>query len=54
MGFEYIYERFSSDDWALEGVTPTIVPNLLAVGATPWNYTANVLYFNATYRLAPN
>ena len=49
LGFDYLYERFQSDDWALDGVGPTTVSNLLSFGADAFNYTANVFYFSIRY-----
>ena len=50
-GFDYIYEKFSSSDWHLDGVEPNTIPNLLALGANAWNYDTSVLYFNVRYQL---
>ena len=49
--FDYIFERLDSDDWALDGVNPDTIPNLLALGADAWNYKANVFYFSVQFRL---
>ena len=49
--FDYIFESFDSDDWALDGVNPDTIPNLLALGANAWNYDANVLYFSVRYQI---
>jgi MtrB/PioB family decaheme-associated outer membrane protein len=45
----YQYERFRSDDWALEGVGPATVPNLLALGANPVMYDAHVFFIGVRY-----
>jgi len=47
--FDYIFERMDSDDWALDGVNPDTIPNLVALGADAWNYHANILYFSARW-----
>ena len=47
--FDYIFESFDSDDWALDGVDPDTIPNLLALGANAWNYDANVFYFSVRW-----
>jgi MtrB/PioB family decaheme-associated outer membrane protein len=47
--FDYIFESLDSDDWALDGVNPDTIPNLLALGADAWNYDANVFYFSARW-----
>ena len=49
--FDYIFESLDSDDWALDGVAPDTIPNLLALGAHAWNYDANVFYFSVRYQL---
>ena len=49
--FKYLYEKFDSDDWALEGVEPATVPNLLSLGADPWQYDAHVFYVGVRYVL---
>ena len=46
--FEVRYENFEIADWALQGVTPTAVPNLLALGARPFDY--DVLVFGLSFR----
>ena len=47
--FDYIFERMDSDDWALDGVNPDTIPNLLALGADAWNYNVNIFYFSARW-----
>ena len=47
--FDYIFESMDSDDWALDGVSPDTIPNLLALGADAWNYDANIFYFSARW-----
>jgi len=49
--FDYIFESFDNDDWALVSVNPDTIPNLLALGANAWNYDANVFYFSIRYQL---
>jgi len=51
-GLDLIYEDYDSSDWALENVEPATVPNLLALGADPWDYSTAVVYLNVRYRLA--
>jgi len=50
-GFDYVFESLDSDDWALDGVDPDTIPNLLALGANAWNYDASVFYFSVRYQL---
>lgn len=51
MEFKYLYEKFDSDDWGIENVDPATVPNLLALGADPWDYDAHVFYVGVRYLL---
>ena len=44
----YWYERYKSEDWALDGVQPDTVWNLLAFGNQSPRYTQNV--FRVTLR----
>jgi MtrB/PioB family decaheme-associated outer membrane protein len=46
----YVYQNFASDDWALDGVGPASVPNLLALGAPASAYNVNLVALSATYR----
>jgi MtrB/PioB family decaheme-associated outer membrane protein len=46
--FRYTRETFNSNDWALAGVGPATVPNLLALGVQP--YRDNVNLFGLTVR----
>ena len=32
------WERFDAEDWGLEGVAPDTIPNLLTMGANPYDY----------------
>ena len=49
LGLHYLFEKVRSDDWSLEGVEPATVPNLLAMGAEPFNYDVNVVYLSLRY-----
>ena len=46
----YWYEKFDSTDWALEGVQPATVNNLLSMGADPFNYDVNTFLVSFVYR----
>jgi hypothetical protein len=46
--FRYTRETFNSNDWAINGVGPSTVPNLLALGVQP--YRDNVNLFGLTVR----
>jgi len=54
VGIDYIYEKYSSSDWALDDVGPATIPNLLALGADAWNYDNSVVYVNVRYQLQAN
>lgn len=44
------YERLTTEDWALAGVGPATIPELLALGADPFRYRVLVLRAGVTYR----
>jgi len=46
--FRHTHETYNSNDWALNAVGPTTVPNLLALGVQP--YRDNVNLFGLTVR----
>lgn len=46
------YERYRSDDWALDGVAPATILNVLTLGAESYNYDVTVLSLSFTYDLA--
>ena len=48
---QYLYEDFDSADWALEGVNADTVPNLLSLGADPFDYDVSVFYLSARWAL---
>jgi MtrB/PioB family decaheme-associated outer membrane protein len=45
----YWYERYDTSDWALDGVNPDTVSNLLALGADAFDYNVNTVWLSATY-----
>ena len=47
--FDYWHERYRTHDWALDGVTPSTIPNVLALGIASPNFTIN--QFAVSYRL---
>lgn len=53
-GFEYFLEKLDTDDWALDGVEPDTVLNLLGLGATAWDYDQSVAYVSVRYRYNAN
>lgn len=46
----YWYERFHSDDWALDGVTPTTIPSVLTLGETSPDYDVSFVSVSVRYR----
>jgi MtrB/PioB family decaheme-associated outer membrane protein len=49
----YWYQRYRSDDWALDGVQPDTVGNLLTWGGRSPDYDINVVSLGFVYRLSP-
>lgn len=47
---ELRYEDLDTEDWALEGVEPATIPELLGLGADPYRYNVFVLGAGITYR----
>jgi MtrB/PioB family decaheme-associated outer membrane protein len=43
------YERFTSQDWALEGIGPATLPTILSLGADPYNYRVNYATVSMRY-----
>lgn len=48
---QYRRDQFGSSDWALEGVDPTTIPLLLALGEQPYRYTLDSVAVSFIYRL---
>ena len=46
----YTYEHYNSNDWRYDGIGPSTVPNLLALGLQPPNYNVNVLRVALRYK----
>ncbi len=46
----YWYESYDSDDWALDGVTPDTVGNVLSLGETSPSYNVNAIGLSVGYR----
>lgn len=46
---DFRYERFDADDWALQGVEPVTVPNLLSLGADPYDYEVFLIGVGFSY-----
>jgi hypothetical protein len=45
----YWHERYSSQNWMLDGVTPSTISNVLALGEQPPSYSVNVIMLSAGY-----
>jgi len=46
----YVRETYSSNDWALDGVGPSSVPNLLALGVQPFGDNVNLFALTVRYQ----
>jgi MtrB/PioB family decaheme-associated outer membrane protein len=46
----YWYERYDSDTWALAGVTPATIPNVLTFGQQSPQYNVHVIALSAKYK----
>jgi MtrB/PioB family decaheme-associated outer membrane protein len=46
----YVYERYRSANWSIDGLTPDTVANLLALGAASYDYDVNLISLSAQYR----
>ncbi|MGB5261373.1 MAG: MtrB/PioB family decaheme-associated outer membrane protein [Gammaproteobacteria bacterium] len=47
--FGYRYEKYDTDDWALQDIEPDTVSNLLSLGADPYNYSNHVFFVGVRY-----
>jgi hypothetical protein len=48
--FRYVRETYSSNDWALDGVGPSTIPNLLALGIQPLRDNVNLFALTVRYQ----
>jgi len=46
---EYAMERYRSNDWQLDNVTPSTIPNVLTLGLQSPNYTVNLVALSVEY-----
>ena len=46
----YWYERYDSKDWMLDGVAPSTIPNVLALGLQAPQYHVNVIRLSVRYK----
>lgn len=47
------YESFDSSDWAIQGVEPATLGNVLALGADPYDYDVNYVGASVRYYFGP-
>ena len=47
--FSYLYETYSSDDWALDGYYPGALRNVLSLGEESANYDENIIGLSLLY-----
>ncbi len=45
----YWYERYSTQNWMFDGVTPSTIPNVLTLGEQPPSYHVNVIMLSVRY-----
>lgn len=48
--FGWIFEDYDSTDWALDGVNPDTIPNVLSLGAQAFSYSVHVPSVSVRYR----
>jgi MtrB/PioB family decaheme-associated outer membrane protein len=46
----YTHEQYNSNDWSLDGIAPSTVPNLLALGVQPYRDNVNALSLTVRYQ----
>lgn len=50
LNLNLLYQRFEAEDWALEGVTPAAIPEVLSLGARPYDDEVFMIGFGFMYR----
>ncbi len=50
VNFSFTHESYNSSDWALNGVGPSTIPNLLALGLQPYRDNVNVFGLSVRYQ----
>ncbi|MDZ4251008.1 MAG: MtrB/PioB family decaheme-associated outer membrane protein [Sulfuritalea sp.] len=50
LNVKYIYERFQATDWALEGLTPASMANLIGTNQTAPNYSVHAVGVSVNYQ----
>ena len=51
MHLRVIHEKYDSNDWAVDGVGPNTIENLLAFGVQPYNNTVTIVALTVHYEL---
>jgi MtrB/PioB family decaheme-associated outer membrane protein len=51
LNLNLLYQRFETEDWALEGVGPATIPTVLALGATPYDDNVFIIGLGVRYRI---
>ena len=46
----YWYERYDTNTWMLDGVTPDTIPNVLTFGEQPPQYHVHVIAMSVRYK----
>ena len=54
LNLNLLYQRFEAEDWGLEGVAPATVPELLSLGAQPYDDEVFMFGIGFTYRTGIN
>ncbi len=54
LDFSARWERFEAEDWGLEGVAPDTIPNVLTMGANPYDYDVWVFGIGFRYSMGLN
>jgi len=50
VNFSFTHETYNSSDWALSGVEPSTIPNLLALGLQPNRDNVNLFGLSVRYQ----
>ena len=54
INFVLRYEKFEAQDWALAGVTEDTIPNVLTMGAAPYDYDLWAAGISIVYKVDPD
>jgi MtrB/PioB family decaheme-associated outer membrane protein len=53
INIRYNFEKYDMNDWALDGIAPATVPNLLGMGLQPYHHNVSLFALTVRYQLAP-